>query len=66
VASAGSVTLQWSGLTGQPFNVRYTTNLVPPVFWTNFPGTVTSGNGVYSFVDTNATAGAKFYQLVTP
>jgi subtilisin-like proprotein convertase family protein len=56
------LTLQWSGWTNEQFEVQWATNL-PPV-WTLFPGVITSTNGVFSFLDTNAPFLTKFYQLI--
>ncbi len=57
------MTLHWSGWTNEQFQVNWTTNLAPPS-WTPFSGTVTSTNGVFTFVDTNTTFLTKFYQLI--
>jgi hypothetical protein len=57
-------TLQWSGWTNEQFNVRWATNLVAPISWTLFPDIITSTNGTFTFVDTNAPLWMKFYQLV--
>lgn len=56
-------TLQWTGWTNEQFQVQWTTNLAPPS-WTIFPGTITSTNGTFTFVDTNTTLLMKFYQLI--
>ena len=66
VVSNGQVSLQWSGSTNEQFNVRWATNLNPPVAWTSFGVTITSTNGVFKFVDTNAPLLMKFYQLLVP
>ena len=66
VVSNGQVKLQWSGSTNEQFQVRWATNLNPPVAWTSFGVTITSTNGVFRFVDTNAPLLMKFYQLLIP
>ena len=66
VVSNGQVSLQWSGSTNEQFNVRWATNLNPPVVWNAFGVTITSTNGVFRFVDTNAPLLMKFYQLLIP
>ena len=65
--SNNGVTLQWAAPTNEQFQVRWATNLNPPIAWNPFAGTVVSTNGVFIFVDTNATTlAAKFYQLLLP
>ena len=66
VVSNGQVKLQWSGSTNEQFQVRWATNLNPPVVWNAFGVTITSTNGVFRFVDTNAPLLMKFYQLLIP
>ena len=56
------MTLQWSGWTNEQFEVQWTTNLPPS--WTLFPGIITSTNGQFKFLDTNAPFLTKFYQLI--
>jgi subtilisin-like proprotein convertase family protein len=56
------MTLQWSGWTNEQFEVQWTTNLPPS--WTIFPGIITSTNGQFTFLDTNAPFLTKFYQLI--
>jgi len=60
------VSLTWTGSTNQQFQINWTTNLVPPVVWTPFPPPpVTSTNGLFKFVDTNAPFPVmKFYELI--
>ena len=65
-ATPNTPTLALSGLANIPggiTKVNWTTNLAPPS-WTPFSGTVTSTNGVFTFVDTNTTFLTKFYQLI--
>jgi hypothetical protein len=57
------VVLHWSAPTSDQFQVRWTTNLAPPS-WSVFPGTSTSTNSLFSFMDTNAPLLMKFYQLI--
>jgi subtilisin-like proprotein convertase family protein len=65
LVTATSVTLSWSAPTNDAFNVRWATNLTPPVAWNVFPDTITSPvTGLFSFTDTNAPALMKFYQLI--
>ncbi len=59
-----NVTLQWTAPTNDLFNVRWTTNLVPPVQWTVFPSLITSTTGLFTFTDTNGLTVMKFYQLL--
>jgi subtilisin-like proprotein convertase family protein len=57
-------TLTWSAPASEQFQVKWTTNFVPPVTWTPFPGIITSTNGIFSFTDTNAPLLLKFYELM--
>ena len=58
----GGFVLTWTAPTNDQFNVRWSTNLVPP--WTPFPDLITSTNGIFSFTDTNAPLLLKFYELI--
>jgi hypothetical protein len=62
--TATNVALQWFAPTNDQFQVLWTTNLVAPVVWTQFPGTITSTSGVFGFVDTNLPMVMKFYELI--
>jgi len=69
VSTNGNFLLTWSAPTNQQFNVRWATNIVPPVAWTLFsnnitPYIVTSTNGTFTFMDTNAPLLMKFYELI--
>ena len=68
LSDTNGVSLQWAGTTNQQFQIRWTTNLLPPAVWTLFsnnlaPLTVTSTNGTFRFADTNVSL-MKFYQLI--
>jgi len=59
------VSLTWMAPTNDQFQVDWTTNIAPPVVWTPFPPPpVTSTNGVFNFIDTNAPFPMKFYELI--
>ncbi|HAO79836.1 MAG TPA: hypothetical protein DCQ92_12850, partial [Verrucomicrobia subdivision 3 bacterium] len=64
VFTNSSFRLAWSAPTNDQFNVRWTTNIVPPLNWVTFTNIITSTNGIFSFTDTNAPWLMKFYQLV--
>ncbi len=64
LSTNGGFLLTWLAPTNDQFNVRWSTNLVPPVAWTPFPDLITSTNGVFSFTDTNAPSLLKFYELI--
>jgi hypothetical protein len=64
VFTNGGFVLTWTAPTNDQFNVRWSTNLVPPVTWTAFPDLITSTSGVFSFTDTNAPSLLKFYELI--
>jgi subtilisin-like proprotein convertase family protein len=62
--TATNTILSWIAPTNDVFQVQWATNLVAPINWTLFPGTITSTTGVFSFTDTNAPLLMKFYQLI--
>ena len=64
ISVPGGTQLQWSGFTNEQFQVRWATNLVPPISWTLFPQIITSTTGTFTFTDTNAPLWLKFYQLI--
>ena len=69
IITNGNFLLTWSAPTNDQFNVRWTTNIVPPQNWTLFsnnimPSVVTSTNGTFTFLDTNAPVLMKFYDLI--
>jgi hypothetical protein len=61
--TATNTSLTWIAPTNDQFHVQWTTNLAPPN-WMLFPGNITSTNGVFNFVDTNAPLLMKFYELI--
>jgi hypothetical protein len=62
--NTNGVFLQWLSPTNDEFQVRWTTNLAPPINWGLFPNFITSSNGTFNFTDTNALDSMKFYQLI--
>lgn len=68
ISTAYSVTngiqIAWAAPTNEQFNVRWATNLLPPINWMVFGPVITSTNGVFIFVDTNKSGAMKFYQLI--
>jgi hypothetical protein len=64
LSTNGGFVLTWTAPTNDQFNVRWSTNLAPPVTWTPFPDLITSTNGVFTFMDTNAPLLLKFYELI--
>jgi hypothetical protein len=59
----GGFLLTWYAPTNDIFRVQWTTNLAD-TNWTQFPGIITSTNGIFSFTDTNAPLVIKFYSLL--
>ena len=59
-----NVTLQWSAPTNDQFQVQWATNLAPFINWLTFPDILTSTDGTFTFMDTNAPLVIKFYRLV--
>jgi hypothetical protein len=64
VSTNSGFRLVWSAPTNDQFNVRWTTNIVPPLNWVTFTNIITSTNGIFSFTDTNAPLLMKFYELI--
>jgi hypothetical protein len=60
----GGATLKWTASTSEQFQVQWSTNLIPPITWTLFPGLISSTTGSFVFTDTNAALVMKFYELV--
>jgi subtilisin-like proprotein convertase family protein len=56
--------ITWFAPTNDQFQIRWTTNLIPPSVWATFPNTNTSTTGTFSFTDTNLPFLLKFYQLI--
>jgi hypothetical protein len=62
----GCVTLTSAGIAGASYSVQATTSLVTPV-WTTLATNVADINGLFSFIDHDATNYAcRFYRLATP
>ncbi len=64
LSTNGGFLLTWLAPTNDQFNVRWATNLAAPINWSLFPAVVTSTNGVFTFMDTNAPLLVKFYDLL--
>ncbi|HXI69856.1 MAG TPA: S8 family serine peptidase [Verrucomicrobiae bacterium] len=64
ISTNGNFLLTWFAPTTNQFKVQWTTNFLPPVTWTLFPGTNTSATGTFTFLDTNAPMLMKFYELI--
>jgi subtilisin-like proprotein convertase family protein len=67
--TATNTVLSWNAPTNDLFEIRSTTNLVPPVTWTLLPNNsnpaiITSATGAFTYTDTNSTVPLKFYQLI--
>ena len=58
------LTLQWTAPVYAAFQVRWATNLVPPMTWNLVPDVLTSTNGSFHFTDTNPPLLMKFYELL--
>ena len=67
-SGTNGITLQWNAPVYEAFQVQWTTNLMPVIVWNTFPNTVTSTNGVFTFVDDGSQSGGlggmKFYRLI--
>ncbi len=66
--SNGSVTLGFVGLPNTTTRIWAATNLVSPIFWQPiFTNSLTTTNGTWQFIDTNAPGyPARFYRFSTP
>ncbi len=62
--NASGVHFQWTAPASEQFQIRWTTNLLSPINWHLFPDIITSGTGIFTFVDTNTPLLMKFYQLI--
>jgi hypothetical protein len=60
----GLFQLQWFAPTNYQFQVEWATNLLSPIIWTTNAAFITSTNGTFTFVDTNAPTIMKFYRLL--
>ena len=61
--SAGTVTLVWSSVASQTYQLEYTTNLAQPG-WNNVGGGVVATNGTLSATDSVGTDPDRFYRVV--
>lgn len=62
--SGGLISLHWP-VTPQPYALRSTTNLSPPILWTTLPG-ATQSNGSWMLGLPAATNGSRFFHLRSP
>jgi hypothetical protein len=57
--------LRWLAPTNEQYQVQHTASLNPVINWQTFPGVVTSTNGLFEYLDSDATNNAqRFYQLL--
>ncbi len=65
-ASTNGVRLQWLAAANRQFQVQWSPSLAPPA-WTSFTDTITSTNGVFSFLDDGSQSGGlaapRYYRL---
>ena len=61
-----SLVLEWTAPIYETFHVQWAASIAPPVSWNTFPAIVTSTNGVFTFADTSAVIGVRFYRLALP
>jgi uncharacterized repeat protein (TIGR03803 family) len=61
--TAGTVTLAWSAVASQTYQLQYTTNLAQPN-WTNLGDAITATNGIVMVSDSFGTSPQKFYRVV--
>ncbi|HUB86944.1 MAG TPA: hypothetical protein VMB22_03565, partial [Verrucomicrobiae bacterium] len=59
-----TVILNWTAPIYDEFQVQWTTNLASPITWGTFSNTIISTSGQFTFSDTNAPVGMKFYRLL--
>jgi hypothetical protein len=55
--------ISFSGATNKTYQIQRASNLNGP--WTTLTSVLADGNGIGSYVDTNASSGAAFYRVVT-
>jgi ferric iron reductase protein FhuF len=59
--------LTGQGLSNLTYTIQAATNLNPVIQWSNIGALVANSNGVFSFIDTNATLfPVRFYRAVSP
>ncbi|HLX95403.1 MAG TPA: choice-of-anchor tandem repeat GloVer-containing protein [Verrucomicrobiae bacterium] len=63
VNNTGMVTLVWSSVASQSYQLQYTTNLALPV-WTNVGGSVPATNGTMTASDSPGTDPQRFYRVM--
>jgi hypothetical protein len=61
--SIHALTLTWSTVAGQIYQLQYTTNLAQPN-WNNFGSPLLATNGVLTVSDTNCANAQRFYRVV--
>ena len=59
-----TVILNWTAPIYDEFQVQWTTNLASPITWGTFSNTIISTSGQFTYSDTNAPVGMKFYRLL--
>ena len=64
IVTNGKILLTWSAPTNNQFNVLWTTNIVRRELDCRSRGRITSTNGTFNFMDTNAPMLLKFYELI--
>jgi hypothetical protein len=64
IGGTNSFVLTWLAPVNDSFQVRWATNLIPPIAWTTFPGVISSTNGSFIFMDPTSPLVMKFYQLM--
>lgn len=59
--------LEWNGAVTDQYEVQWTPSLLPPQMWNTFTNTITSTNGVFSFLDDGSQTGGldflRFYRV---
>ncbi len=63
----GSAQIGFAGIPGRSYLIQATTNLVPPITWTTLSTNVAGTNGLFQYIDLDATNfNARFYRTAQP
>jgi hypothetical protein len=64
--SGGTLTVTFLGTPGAEYVVQASSNLVPPVAWTNVSTNIAGTNGHWTFTDATANQPIRFYRAMAP
>jgi hypothetical protein len=65
-SGAGTVTVTFAGIPGYTYRVQYTTELTPPVTWSDFSTNTVPPGGLFQITDTVGGTTNRYYRTVFP